>query len=96
MEFTMLFLGHYRILPGNYAAVIARFQQTGGQPPEGVKLLGRWHSVASGTGVSITEADDASAMARFALQWNDLMELEVGPALTDEQLGAALATLGAK
>jgi hypothetical protein len=89
----MLFIGHYRILPGNRDACITRFKQTGAQPAEGVKLLGRWHSVGSGTGVSITEAEDAVAMARFELQWNDLMELEVHPAVNDEQLAAALATL---
>ena len=91
----MLFICYYRILPGNRDACIARFAKTGAQLTEGIKLLGRWHSVATGTGVSITEADDASAMARFELQWNDLMELEVRPALNDEQLAATLATLKA-
>jgi len=89
----MLFIGYYRILPGSRDAAIARFKQTGGRPTEGVKLLGRWHSVASGRGVSITEAEDAAAMARFELQWSDLMELEVHPAVTDEQLAAALGAM---
>jgi hypothetical protein len=92
----MLFVSHWRILPGNRDATIARFAKTGGQPPQGVKMLGRWHSVASGTGFAISEADDASAMARWSLEWNDLMEMEVHPALNDEQLGAVLAGLTRK
>jgi hypothetical protein len=89
----MLFIGHWRILSGNRNAVIERFAKTGGQAPQGVKMLGRWHDVANGTGFSISEADDASAMARWALEWSDLMEMEIHPALNDEQLGAVLAGL---
>jgi hypothetical protein len=32
-------------------------------------------------------------MARFELQWNDLMELQVHAALTDEQLATVLAAM---
>lgn len=92
----MLFIGHWRIPSSNRNAVIERFAKTGGQPPAGIKLLGRWHSVANGTGFSISEADDASAMARWILEWSDLMEMDVSPALSDEQLGAVLAALQRK
>lgn len=93
---SMLFTSHWRILPGNRDAVIERFAKTGGQPPQGVTMLGRWHDVASGTGFAVSEANDASAMARWALEWNDLMEMDVRPALNDEQLGAVLAGLQPK
>jgi hypothetical protein len=89
----MLFITHYRILPGNRDTAIARFAKTGGQPPKGVKMLGRWHDVADGTGFTVSEADDASAIARWSLEWSDLMEMDVRPALNDEQLGAVLAGL---
>ncbi|MGO4391301.1 DUF3303 domain-containing protein [Variovorax sp. M-6] len=92
----MLFIGHWRIPSGNRNAVIERFAKTGGQAPQGVKMLGRWHDVANGTGFAISEADDASAMARWALEWTDLMELEIHPALNDEQLSAVLAGLQRK
>jgi hypothetical protein len=59
-------------------------------------LLARWHDVANGTGISISESDDASAMARWVLEWSDLMDMEVHPALNDEQLGAVLAGLQPK
>jgi hypothetical protein len=89
----MLFTSHWRILPGQRDEAIRRFAQNGGQPPQGVKLLGRWHDVASGTGFAISEADDASKMAQWALDWNDIMEMDVRPALNDEQLGAVLTGL---
>ncbi|MDR6859818.1 DUF3303 family protein [Variovorax guangxiensis] len=92
----MLFIGHWRISPGNRNAAIERFVKTGGVPPQGVKMLGRWHDVAQGKGIMISEAEDASAMARWALDWSDLMEMEVHPVLNDEQLGAVLAGLQPK
>ena len=89
----MLFISSWRILPGHRDAVIERFASTGGRPPAGIKILGRWHDVADGTGVAISESDDLSAVTRWALEWNDLMEMHVRPALTDEQMGAVLAGL---
>jgi hypothetical protein len=92
----MLFMSHYQILPGNRDAAIQRFAQTGGRPPKGVELIGRWHDLASGEGVSIYEADSVAAVAGWQLQWNDVMELHVQPVLTDEQLGAVLSGLQQK
>jgi hypothetical protein len=89
----MIFLTHWRILPANRDAAIARFAKTGGQPPQGIKLLARWHVVADGTGFSVSEAADASAMARWALEWNDLMEMTTSPALTDAELGGVLGEI---
>jgi hypothetical protein len=92
----MLFITYYRIRPGMRDAAIARFGKGGAMPPAGVKLLGRWHDVGNGAGVTVAEAPDASLMARFAFEWNDLMELDTHPALNDEQLGAVLAGMQTK
>jgi hypothetical protein len=92
----MLFMGHWRFSPANRNAAIERFLKTGGVPPQGVKMLGRWHDVAQGKGIMICEAEDASALARWVLDWSDLMDMEVCPALNDEQLGAVLAGLQGK
>ena len=89
----MLFISHWRIPSSTRNAVIERFAKTGGQPPQGVKMLGRWHDVANGTGFCISEADDASAIARWALEWSDLMDMDVRAGLNDEQLSAVLAGL---
>ena len=92
----MFFISHWRVHAGTRNADIERFAKTGGQPPQGVTMLRRWHEVANGTGFAVSEANDASAIARWALEWTDVMEMDVHPALNDEQLGAVLAGLQRK
>lgn len=65
---------------------IARFQQTGGEPPEGVTLLGRWTRADLSGGFALLETDDPKKLAAFAYEWNDLMELDITPVLADEEL----------
>ena len=48
----MKFITTFTVLPGAYNATIARFLEGGGAPPEGVKMIGRWHG-ANGMGVVI-------------------------------------------
>ena len=56
---------------------IARFKKTGGQPPHGAKLLGRWTAADFSGGFDLLESDDAKALTEFALMWSDVMELKV-------------------
>jgi uncharacterized protein DUF3303 len=69
---------------------IARFRKTGGLPPKGAKLLGRWTRADFSGGFDLLESDDPQALAEFALMWSDLMELTISPVLDDEQLTAVL------
>jgi len=39
----------------------------------------------------VARTDDASALARWTRQWNDLLEFEVIPVVDDQQLAAVLA-----
>ena len=73
---------------------IARFLKTGGQPPKGAKLLGRWTRADFSQGYDLLETDDPGALAEFALQWSDLMEVEVVPVLEDKELGEVLKRAG--
>jgi hypothetical protein len=41
-------------------------------------------------GVAIVEADDTRNLAALTLAWGDLLSMSILPALTDEDLGAAL------
>ena len=72
-------------------AAIERFMKTGGQPPDNVTMLGRWHASGELRGVAIVEAADASAVAAMVTQWGDIFSFTTAPALTDEELGAVLA-----
>lgn len=87
----MKFIVQWNGLPTAENAVIERFMKTGAQAPDGVKLLGRWHAIGGLHGVAIVEADDTGSMAALALEWGDLLTMSIFPAITDEELGAALA-----
>jgi Protein of unknown function (DUF3303) len=87
----MKFIVQWNGLPTAETAVIERFMKTGGQPPASVKMLGRWHAIGGLHGVAIVESDDPQGMSEMALQWADLLTLNIFPAITDEDLGASLA-----
>jgi hypothetical protein len=72
--------------PEHRNAVQARFKETGGLPPEGVKMLGRWHGIGTNKGVCVAESDDPLAVAKWAQGWSDLMSFDVYPVLTDAEL----------
>jgi len=86
----MLHLSIYRYTPENRKAIVARFMETGGKPPPGVKLLGRWTDLAGGRGFTLAESDDPVAVGKYFYQWNDLMSFEVVPVMNDEQLAKVL------
>src|SRR5207244_10191583 len=69
---------------------IARFKKTGGQPPAGVKLLGRWTAADFSGGFDLLESDDAKALTEFALMWSDLMELKIVPVIEDAEFSEVL------
>jgi hypothetical protein len=46
---------------------IARFKQTGGRPPKGATLLGRWTAADASDGFDLLESDDVKALTEFAL-----------------------------
>ena len=73
---------------------IARFKQTGGQPPKGAELLGRWTAADFSGGFDLLESDDSKALVEFALMWSDLMELRIVPVLEDAELATVLQRAG--
>ena len=73
---------------------ISRFLKTGGQPPAGAKLLGRWTYTDFSGGVLLLESDDAKALTEFSLAWSDLMSLNISPVLEDQELAGLLQNLG--
>jgi hypothetical protein len=86
----MLFMVIYSLAPQHRDAGQARFKQTGGQPPEGARMLGRWHDVAGLRGWVLAEADNALPLARWTQDWSDLLDFQVVPLLTDEDFGKLL------
>jgi len=52
---------------------------------EKIRLIGRWHDLSQMTGVAICESDDAQAVASWALNWNNVLDVETVVVLDDEE-----------
>ena len=89
----MKFITHWTVPQGTFNAAVARFLETGGAPPPGVQMLGRWHGM-NGAGFAISESNDPKAMYLWQAQWADLLPLTVTPCLEDADAGAVMASLG--
>jgi hypothetical protein len=88
----MKFISTWTVPQGTFKAAVARFLETGGAPPEGVKMLGRWHGM-DGKGFAVSESADPKAMYRWVAQWSDLLPLTVTPCLEDADAGEVMASL---
>jgi hypothetical protein len=69
------FISTWSVPQGTFNAAVARFLETGGAPPEGVKMLGRWDGM-DGKGFAISESTDPKAMYRWTAQWADLLRVD--------------------
>ena len=72
---------------------IERFQKTGGLPPTGVTLLGRWTRADLSGGFDLLEAEDLRKVTEFAYMWSDLMKLDITPVVEDDDLNAVFQTV---
>ena len=54
----MKYLTIWTFRPEHRDAVVQRFGETGGQPPDGVTMLARLHDVSGGRGFAVSESDD--------------------------------------
>ena len=89
----MQYIVSWMLPQGTFNAAISRFLETGGAPPNGVQMLGRWHGM-SGQGFAVAESTDAKALFQWQAQWGDLLAMSVTPCLEDADAGAVLASLG--
>ncbi len=92
----MLFMARWTALPEAQQAASELFRKTGGAPPDGITVLGRWHAVGSIDGIAICECASIEPLAEWVLEWAHLLAFDVKPALTDEQLGKLLTAQAAK
>ncbi|MEC5409390.1 DUF3303 family protein [Paraburkholderia sp. MPAMCS5] len=72
---------------------VERFRKTGGSPPAGVVLLGRWTRADLSGGSALLEADNLRNLAGFAYMWSDLMKLEITPVVEDDGLSAVFESV---
>jgi hypothetical protein len=88
----MRFLVQWSLAPATFRATIDRFLEAGGLPPEGVDMIGRWHSM-SGTGCAVVETDDPKALYEWVAEWSEFLSLTTTPVLDDEEAGEVLGAM---
>lgn len=87
----MKFLNTYSVRPGCVEAAAKRFLSGQAQPPEGIKLLGRWHKADFSGGSSLFECNDPAVLYAFSATWADVLDMTTVPVVEDAEAGAALA-----
>ncbi len=86
----MRFMVRWTLKGDNRDRTIARFKETGGPPPSGVQMIGRWHCASGSGGFALAESGDAAAIHRWVYDWSDLLSFEVHPVLNDEEFMRSL------
>ena len=86
----MKFMITWTSSPANSKATLSRFMETGGSPPSGVTMLGRWHAPHNNRGFCLAETNDAKALYEWVNQWNDLLEFTLSPVIEDAELTEVL------
>lgn len=92
----MKFMVTWRGRPGFYKTAVQQFLQTGAKPPEGLKMLGRWHTPGSLQGWHLLEGNDLKALAQHVAEWGDVLELEVHPVIEDAAAAEAASRVFGK
>ncbi len=87
----MKFMSTWTLLPGALKEAVGRFLEGQGQPPDGVKLLGRWHKVDCSGGFALFETTDPAALFESAAVWADVLEIHNSPIVEDGDAGPILA-----
>ncbi|MEO8484019.1 MAG: DUF3303 family protein [Acidobacteriota bacterium] len=87
----MLFMITYAFSPDARNAAQERFKKTGGGPGAGAKMLGRWHDLGGHRGFVLAESNDGIAIGKWMQEWTDLLEFEITPVNTDEDVMKVLS-----
>ena len=86
----MKYMVTYSLTYDTFKERAERFLETGGKPPAGVEMKGRWHSVSGARGWVLVSTSDARALYRWIGQWADLMDFEVDAVLEDADVAQVL------
>jgi hypothetical protein len=89
----MRFMGRWRIHEGKIQQAYEVFskmtpEQDAADRGKAIKLIGRWHDMASGRGVLICETDSAEALEKWSLNWNGILNSEWVPVVDDNEARA--------
>ena len=77
--------------PGGLREAVSRFLAGQANPPAGVTILGRWHSVDMSAGFTLYEYSDPAALYEGASRFADVLDLKNYIVVEDAQVGPILA-----
>lgn len=87
---------HYLVIErfpnGDPAPVYARFRAQGRLMPDGLAYVGSWITEDLGRCYQVMETADRRLLDRWMERWSDLMDFEVIPVLTSQQVQERLAS----
>ena len=87
----MKFMTTWSLINGSKRSAAEQFLASGGQEPEGLKLLGRWHNVDCTGGFSLYETNNPALLHLGSARWADLVELNTEVVIEDSEAGPNLA-----
>jgi len=71
-------------------AVYRRFREKGRQMPDGLRFHGSWVAADMSRCFQLMEADDATLLQRWAIEWFDLVGFEIVPVATSKDTSEAV------
>jgi len=79
----MQFMITWQMKPGKLHEALDLFSQMSEeqlrqQAGPSIHLIGRWHDLVRGKGVLIIQSDDPVAVSQWCLNWNSLLDFEIG------------------
>tara|TARA_B100000902_G_C27029275_1_gene773597 strand:+ start:454 stop:747 length:294 start_codon:yes stop_codon:yes gene_type:complete len=91
----MLLMVNWELYPEKKMDAFAAFSQMTAEDDAAdvgpdITVIGRWHDLASGTGVAIIESDSAEAVSGWMYNWAEVISSTVTPVLDDETARAVV------
>jgi hypothetical protein len=75
----MLFMVIERFKDREPAPIYARLRESGRALPDGLRFIDSWVEPNFDRCFQLMECDDAALLARWVMQWRDLVEFEIVP-----------------
>ena len=71
-------------------AIYRRFREKGRMMPEGLEYVSSWISQDMSTCWQLMQTNDPTLFDRWTVNWNDLMDFEIIPVQTSDEVRAAM------
>ncbi len=86
----------WTVRPGAVKEAVGRFLAGKAAPPEGGKMLGRWHKTDGSGGFALYETDSPAALYTASAEWIDVLDIHDSLVIEDAEAGPVLAKVFGK